>query len=82
MTENPRIEIELSGHTSSEGSPESNTRLSQARVQSCKNYLLTKGIDEGRISAIGYGPSKPIADNSTEEGRVKNRRVELRIVKM
>lgn len=82
MTENPRIEIELSGHTSSEGTPEGNTQLSQSRVQSCKNYLISKGIDEGRISAIGYGPSKPIADNSSEEGRIKNRRVEMRIVKI
>lgn len=82
MSQNPRIEIELSGHTSSEGTAEGNTVLSQSRVQSCKNYLISKGIDEGRISAIGYGPSKPIADNTSDEGRVKNRRVEMRIVKI
>ncbi|MBI3259748.1 MAG: OmpA family protein [Ignavibacteriae bacterium] len=82
MTENPRIEIELSGHTSSEGTTDGNTQLSQSRVQSCKNYLTSKGIDEGRISAIGYGPSKPMADNTSEEGRVKNRRVEMKIVKI
>ncbi len=82
MSQNPRIEIELSGHTSSEGTAEGNTQLSQSRVQSCKNYLTSKGIDEGRISAVGYGQTKPIADNSSEEGRVKNRRVEMRIVKI
>lgn len=82
MSQNPRIEIELSGHTSSEGTPDGNIQLSQSRVQSCKNYLISKGIDEGRISAIGYGASKPIAENSTEEGRVKNRRVEMRIIKI
>lgn len=82
MSQNPRVEIELSGHTSSEGSAENNTTLSQQRVQSCKAYLISKGIDEGRIYAVGYGPKRPIADNNSEQGRIQNRRVEMRIVKL
>ena len=82
MRQYPRIEIELSGHTSAEGSPEGNRMLSQARVQSCKNYLVRQGIDEARIAAVGYGPDKPAAPNDTEANRSKNRRVEMKILKM
>lgn len=82
MNDNPRMEIELSGHTSAEGDAAMNTALSQRRVQSCKGYLIQKGVDEGRLNAVGYGPAHPIADNTTEAGREKNRRVEMRVIKM
>jgi outer membrane protein OmpA-like peptidoglycan-associated protein len=74
------IYIELGGHTDSIGSNESNQLLSQERVNSVKNYLLDKGVKPDRITAVGYGETKPVVSNSTEEGRAKNRRVEVKIV--
>lgn len=81
LEDNPGAEIELSGHTSSEGSADSNRSLSYRRVKSCKDYIVGKGIDPGRITAVGYGPDQPVAPNDTEKNRQKNRRVELRVVK-
>jgi hypothetical protein len=69
----------LGGHTDSIGTEESNTKLSQDRVNSVKNYLLNKGIAANRISAVGYGESRPVASNSSDEGRALNRRVEVKI---
>lgn len=69
-------DIEVRGHTSSEGSSRYNLRLSQKRSQSVVDYLTMKGVTN-RLSAHGYGEDMPVADNSTEEGRMKNRRVEL-----
>lgn len=82
MLDNPNSEIELSGHTSSEGDASLNRSLSYKRVKSCKDYIVSKGIDSGRITTLGYGPDKPVADNSTEENRAKNRRVEMRVLKL
>ncbi len=76
------IVIEFGGHTDDVGSEESNQRLSQERVNSVKMYLVDKGINEARISAVGYGESQPVATNETDEGRQKNRRVELEITKL
>jgi outer membrane protein OmpA-like peptidoglycan-associated protein len=81
LKDNPSAEIELSGHTSSEGSAEANRSLSYRRVKACKDYIVSKGIDPGRITAVGYGPDRPVAPNDTEKNRQKNRRVELRLVK-
>jgi outer membrane protein OmpA-like peptidoglycan-associated protein len=81
MNSNPKIAIELSGHTSSEGKDDYNMQLSSERANAIKSWLTEKGIDENRINAIGYGKTKPVADNSTEEGRKKNRRVELKVIK-
>jgi|WetSurMetagenome_2_1015567.scaffolds.fasta_scaffold01204_3 OmpA-OmpF porin, OOP family len=78
----PRIEIELSGHTSSEGEAEMNKKLSLRRVESCRLYLSENGISEDRISTMGFGPDKPIAPNDTENNRVKNRRVELKVTRI
>jgi len=72
--------IEVGGHTDSTGSHEYNMRLSHARARSVRKYLLEQGIQPGRLSARGYGPDKPIADNETDEGRAKNRRVEFVVV--
>ena len=79
---NPQAEIELSGHTSSEGDCNYNVSLSYRRVKACRDYIVSKGIDEGRISAIGFGPDRPVAPNDTETNRAKNRRVEMRITKL
>lgn len=79
---NQNAEIELSGHTSSEGESNYNRSLSYKRVKSCKDYILLRGIDAGRIIAIGFGSDRPIASNDTNEGRAKNRRVEMRLVKL
>ncbi len=81
MFENPEIEIELAGHTDNQGSFRLNMELSNLRVDAVKDYLVTKGISEKRISGRGYGPTRPIASNATEESRKKNRRVEFTIVK-
>lgn len=81
LLDHPTAEVELSGHTSSEGDAASNRSLSYRRVQACKEYVVGKGIDPGRIVAVGFGPDAPVAPNDTEANRKKNRRVELRVVK-
>ncbi len=68
----------IEGHTDSQGKDEYNLNLSQRRTESVKKYLMANGIFESRLTAIGFGESKPIADNSTSTGRAKNRRVELK----
>jgi outer membrane protein OmpA-like peptidoglycan-associated protein len=82
LKSNTAAEIELSGHTSSEGEINYNRSLSYKRVKSCKDYMVSKGIDPGRIVTIGYGPDKPVAPNNSEANRAKNRRVELRLTKL
>ncbi len=81
MKANPTAEVELSGHTSSEGDAQSNRVLSYRRVKACKDYVVSKGVDPGRVIAVGHGPDLPVAPNDTEPNRKKNRRVELRVVK-
>ena len=71
------LRIEVGGHTDNVGTPESNMKLSQERAQAVMAALVQRGIDAGRMTARGYGQTAPIADNRTEEGRAKNRRVEL-----
>ncbi len=78
---NPKVEIQLSGHTDNRGNPEHNVNLSQKRVERVKAYLVSKGISAKRITGKGYGGGKPIAANDTEETRRLNRRVEFTIVK-
>jgi outer membrane protein OmpA-like peptidoglycan-associated protein len=83
MVDNPRVVIELSAHTDSVGSDAYNLKLSQDRAQSCVDYMISKGINATRISAVGYGRSKPIAPNSlpngqdSPDGRQLNRRIEF-----
>ena len=69
--------IEVAGHTDSRGSDAYNMNLSQQRAEAVRTYLVGKGIAADRLSAKGYGESQPVADNATDEGRFKNRRVEL-----
>lgn len=72
----PNTKAEIEGHTDSTGSEQVNFRISQARANAVRNYLIKKmGISAKRLTAKGYGPTQPIADNSTKEGRQKNRRV-------
>lgn len=76
------ITIELGGYTDNIGSDEANMVLSQDRVNSVKSFLVGKGLSEGRIAAVGYGEQFPVASNDTEEGRAKNRRVEVKITEI
>jgi len=73
--------LTLEGHTDSVGSPESNLELSRKRAESAKKYLVDKGVADAVITTEGLGESKPLADNSTEDGRMKNRRVVIIITK-
>lgn len=82
MKANPNAEIELSGHTSAEGDAAMNRSLSYARVKACKDYLVGKSIDTGRILVVGHGPDRPVAPNDSEAGRARNRRVEMRVLKL
>ncbi|MFQ5638306.1 MAG: OmpA family protein [bacterium] len=70
--------ISVQGHTDSYGSDQTNLKLSQERAEAVRQYILANmGLDETRIAAVGYGESKPIANNETAAGRTKNRRIEL-----
>ncbi len=80
LAERPSVTIELSGHTDNVGTDAANKTLSQDRVNAVKSYLSGKGVAEARMKAVGYGKAKPLAGNTTEEGRQRNRRVEFRIL--
>lgn len=78
---NPQIKmIRIEGHTDDTGSEEYNQQLSEARAQAVLEYLVSKGVPAERLQAVGYGFTRPLAPNDTEEGRAKNRRVEFVIV--
>ncbi len=80
MNEYPDLNIEIQGHTDSDGSDDANLKLSQDRADVCKEYAISKGIEAKRLTAVGYGETKPIADNNTAENKAKNRRTEFKIV--
>ena len=80
IKKNPQARIEIQGHTSSEGDDQFNQTLSEQRAYTVFLYMVDKGIDRGRLSASGYGSSQPKASNSTEAGRKKHRRIELRVL--
>ena len=77
LEKNPSIKIEIQGHTDDEGSENYNASLSDNRAQSVKDYILEKGINETRLTSKGFGLSKPVATNDSEEGKQANRRVEF-----
>lgn len=79
MNDVPKLKIEISGHTDNTGSASVNEKLSQERAEAVVNYLKSKGIKTDRMTAQGYGSSKPIATNNTAEGRQENRRTEFEI---
>lgn len=80
LNEYPQIRLVIEGHTSSEGTREHNLDLSDRRAKSVKQYLIDKGIGADRIDTQGFGPDVPVADNRTEAGRAKNRRIEFKIL--
>ncbi len=80
LKEYPKTNILVEGHTDSAGPDDYNLKLSQQRAESVTNYLVTHGIDKGRLTTEWYGETQPKADNSTPEGKAKNRRVEMAIV--
>ncbi len=76
----PFMKIEIGGHTDNTGDKAKNKTLSQNRAKAVKDYLVKEGIDGTRLNAVGYGDSKPVADNKTEEGRAKNRRTVFKVL--
>lgn len=81
LTLKKNIEIQLEGHTDSQGDDASNMKLSQERADAAKRYLISKGIDASRIVSIGFGETRPVATNDTAAGRQANRRTKVMIVK-
>jgi len=81
LKENPDIKVEIAGHTDTMGTEKARQKISEKRAESAKKYLMDKfNISGDRMMVKGYGSTKPIADNSTKEGRAKNRRVEIRVI--
>ncbi|MBL7892522.1 MAG: OmpA family protein, partial [Bacteroidia bacterium] len=79
MTSNPKLKIEVSGHTDNKGSAVYNKNLSESRAQSVVSYLISKGTEIDRLNFAGYGFQFPVATNDTDEGRQLNRRVEFKV---
>lgn len=77
LREHPDLKLRIEGHTDDVGDTSANQALSQSRAEAVRDYLVGQGIDATRLEAIGMGEEHPVADNSTEEGRTQNRRVEL-----
>ncbi len=80
LKNNPDLKIEIAGHTDNVGSDAYNQQLSQKRANNVKQYLVNKGIKNERVKAKGYGETDPLAENSTEAGRQRNRRTEVRVI--
>jgi outer membrane protein OmpA-like peptidoglycan-associated protein len=79
LKENSTYKVNIDGHTDNTGKADKNQTLSNARAASVKTYLVSKGVDESRLTSMGYGQDKPIADNKTATGRARNRRVEMSV---
>ena len=80
LTDNPSVKIKISGHTDNIGSSEYNLQLSKERAKEVVDYLIENSIVPGRLEYVGFGYSKPVADNATEQGRAMNRRTELEVI--
>jgi outer membrane protein OmpA-like peptidoglycan-associated protein/tetratricopeptide (TPR) repeat protein len=80
LNDNPTLKIEISGHTDNVGKPADNLLLSNNRAKAVVNYLAGKNIPAARLTPKGYGETRPVSDNKTEEGRAKNRRTEMKVV--
>ena len=81
LNNNPSLNIVIEGYTSTEGESDFNQKLSEKRANASMEYLLSKGISKKRMKAIGYGEQFAIGDNDTEEGKIKSRRVVIRVAK-
>jgi outer membrane protein OmpA-like peptidoglycan-associated protein len=81
MSDKPHMQIEILGHTDSIGSLEHNMKLSLERANAIKAYLVERGIQDHRIKTSGHGPLIPIDTNKSEEGRARNRRIEVKVTK-
>lgn len=80
MEANPKIRIEIGGHTDNQGNAAHNQALSENRAKSVRDYLVKHGVDPQRLSAKGYGQESPVASNDSAEGRAKNRRTEIKVL--
>ena len=80
MKERPSLRIGVYGHTDSKGIPANNLKLSKDRAAAVRSYLLGKGVAASRLESEGFGQTKPVATNDTEDGRSKNRRVEFKVL--
>jgi len=81
LKENPSMEIRLEGHTDNVGNAKKNMELSQSRVDAVKKYMVSKGVNKGRIETKAFGGSQPLKNEQTPEAKALNRRVEMRILK-
>jgi outer membrane protein OmpA-like peptidoglycan-associated protein len=81
LKDNPNVSVEIEGYTDYIGTAEYNQELSVQRAITVKNYLISQGIADSRLSTIGYGKGNPVANNETEEGRAMNRRIVFRIIR-
>ncbi len=83
MSDYPGFHVQVDGHTDNVGNPEANRKLSQDRADAVVKYLVDKkGVDAKRLSAKGFGDTKPIADNKTKKGQARNRRVDFTVTQM
>ncbi len=80
LENNPNFKVEIYGHTDDDGTQKRNEQLSKERAKAVSNYLISKGLNKNRITWFGFGSSKPIATNKTEDGQAQNRRVEFKLI--
>jgi outer membrane protein OmpA-like peptidoglycan-associated protein len=81
LNDHKEIVVEISGHADAIGSDEANRLLSERRAESVRQWMINKGIEANRLTSVGYGESRPVASNDTEEGRALNRRIEFKRIK-
>lgn len=77
LTENADLKLRVEGHTDNQGKSKDKLALSKKRAQAVKDWLVKKGVEAARLTTEGFGDQKPVGDNKTDEGKAKNRRVEL-----
>jgi len=80
FNKNPKLKVEIAGHTDDIGDAQANLRLSQKRADAIREYLIARGVSTDRVLAKGYGEIKPHAENKTAEGRSLNRRTEVKVI--
>src|SRR5260370_41628109 len=80
MKDGPMIHVRIEGHTDNVGKLKTNMKVSQARADAVRTFLINQGVDPKQLVALGYGPTRPIAPNKTKAGKALNRRAELRSV--